>query len=87
MLQRMRFKPACAAALAWILVGYLAGLMTKTGKVGFIGGMDIAMIRRFQMGYEAGAKAANPKAQIETNFVGVTGSAWANPSRGKELEM
>src|ERR1700722_5325185 len=53
------------------LIGYLAALLSKTGKIGFIGGMDIALIRRFQMAYEAGAKAANPKIQIEVNYVGV----------------
>jgi basic membrane protein A len=69
------------------LVGYLAGLLSKTGKVGFIGGMDIALIRRFEMGYSAGVKAANPKAQIEVNYVGVNSAAWANPGRGKELAL
>ncbi len=69
------------------LVGYLAGLFTKTNQVGFIGGMDIALIRRFEMGYEAGVKAANDKAKVKTNYVGVTGEAWANPSRGKELAL
>lgn len=69
------------------LVGYLAGMMTKTGKVGFVGGMDVDLIRRFQMGYEAGVKAANPKAEIMTNYVGINSTAWANPSRGKELAL
>ncbi len=69
------------------LVGYLAGLMTKTNKVGFIGGMDIALIRRFEMGYDAGVKAANPKAEIFVNYVGINSSAWANPTRGKELAL
>lgn len=69
------------------LVGYLAGLMSKTSKVGFIGGMDIALIRRFEMGYSAGAKAANPKIEVLVNYVGVNSSAWANPSRGKELAL
>ena len=69
------------------LVGYLAGLMTKTNKVGFIGGMDIALIRRFEMGYEAGAKAANAKVEVLVNYAGVNSSAWANPTRGKELAL
>lgn len=69
------------------LVGYLAGLASKTGKLGFIGGMDIALIRRFEMGYEAGAKAANPKAEVFVNYAGVNSSAWANPTRGKELAL
>jgi basic membrane protein A and related proteins len=69
------------------LVGYLASLMSKTNKVGFIGGMDIALIRRFQTGYEAGAKAANAKTDVVVNYVGVNSSAWANPTRGKELAL
>ncbi len=69
------------------LIGYLAGLATKTGKVGFIGGMDVPLIRRFQMGYEAGVKAANPNAEVLVNYVGVNSTAWINPSRGKELAL
>lgn len=69
------------------LVGYLAGLMSKTNKIGFIGGMDIALIRRFEMGYEAGAKSANPKTEVLVNYAGVNSSAWANPTRGKELAL
>jgi basic membrane protein A len=69
------------------LVGYLAGLVSKSKKIGFIGGMDVPLIRRFQMGYEAGAKAADPKIQIVTNYAGVNSSAWTNPGRGKELAI
>lgn len=69
------------------LVGAIAGLKTKTNKLGFIGGMDIPLIRRFQMGYEAGAKHVNPKAQVISNYVGVTGDAWNNPPKGKELAL
>lgn len=69
------------------LTGYYAALLSKTGKIGFIGGMDIALIRRFQTAYEAGAKAANPKVKVEVNYVGVNSSAWANPTRGKELAL
>lgn len=69
------------------LVGALAALTSKTGKIGFIGGMDIPLIRRFQMGYEAGAREVNPKVQISANYVGVTGDAWNNPAKGKELAL
>jgi basic membrane protein A len=69
------------------LVGALAALSSKTGKVGFIGGMDIPLIRRFEMGYQAGARAVNPKVQISSNYVGVTGDAWNNPAKGKELAL
>lgn len=67
------------------LVGAMAGLMSKSGKVGFLGGMDIPLIRRFEMGYEAGVKKVNPKATISAKYVGVTGDAWNNPARAKEL--
>ena len=67
------------------LVGMLAQLTSKTGKVGFIGGMDIPLIRKFQCGYEQGAKYANPKAEVFTNMVGTTGAAWNDPARGGEL--
>lgn len=67
------------------LVGMLAEMASKTGKVGFIGGMDIPLIRKFQCGYEQGAKYANPKAQVFSNMTGTTGAAWADPARGGEL--
>jgi basic membrane protein A len=69
------------------LVGYLAGLASKTGTLGFIGGMDIPLIHRFELGYEEGVKAANPKAKVLINYAGITSEAWANPSRGKELAL
>ena len=69
------------------LVGAAAALVSKTGKVGFIGGMDIPLIRRFQVGYEAGAKKINPKAKVTANFIGITGDAWNNPAKAKELAV
>lgn len=67
------------------LVGAMATLSSKTGKVGFIGGMDIPLIRKFQCGYEQGAKAANAKAEVLSNMTGTTASAWNDPTRGGEL--
>jgi basic membrane protein A and related proteins len=67
------------------LVGMMAAQASKTGKVGFVGGMDIPLIRRFQCGYEQGAKFANPKAEILANMTGTTGAAWNDPARGGEL--
>ena len=67
------------------LVGMIAALTSKTGKVGFIGGMDIPLIRKFVCGYEQGAKYANPKAEVFVNMVGTTGAAWNDPARGGEL--
>ena len=67
------------------LVGVMAAIASKTGKVGFVGGMDIPLIRRFQCGYEQGAKFANAKAEIFSNMTGTTGAAWNDPARGGEL--
>lgn len=69
------------------LVGALAALKSKSGKVGFIGGMDIPLIRRFAMGYEAGAKHINPKIKVMSSYVGNTPDAWINPGKGKELAI
>jgi basic membrane protein A len=69
------------------LVGAIAALTSKSGKVGFVGGMDIPLIRRFEMGYTAGAKKANPDVKVLANFVGVTSEAWNNPPKGKELAL
>ena len=67
------------------LVGVMAVIASKSGKVGFVGGMDIPLIRKFQCGYEQGAKYANPKAEVFSNMTGTTGSAWNDPARGGEL--
>src|SRR5215510_5596017 len=67
------------------LVGVLAALASKSGKVGFVGGMDIPLIRRFQCGYEQGIKYANPKAELIANMTGTTPAAWNDPGRGAEL--
>jgi basic membrane protein A len=67
------------------LVGVMAAQASKTGKVGFVGGMDIPLIRKFQCGYEQGAKYANPKVEVYGNMTGTTGAAWNDPARGGEL--
>ena len=67
------------------LVGMMAAIASKSGKVGFVGGMDIPLIRKFQCGYEQGVKYANPKAEIYANMTGTTASAWNDPTRGAEL--
>jgi basic membrane protein A len=67
------------------LVGAMAAMTSKTGKVGFVGGMDIPLIRKFQCGYEQGAKYANPKVEVFANMTGTTGAAWNDPARGGEL--
>ncbi len=67
------------------LVGAMAAIASKTAKVGFVGGMDIPLIRKFQCGYEQGAKYANPKVEVFANMTGTTGAAWNDPARGGEL--
>jgi basic membrane protein A len=69
------------------LVGMIAARESKTGVLGFIGGMDIGLIHRFATGYEEGAKAARPDARVIVNYVGVTDGAWNNPGKGKELAL
>ncbi|HEV7842416.1 MAG TPA: BMP family ABC transporter substrate-binding protein [Pyrinomonadaceae bacterium] len=69
------------------LVGMIAARTSKTGVLGFIGGMDIPLIHRFQVGYEEGARAVNPNIQVIQNYVGVTDGAWNNPGKGKELAL
>jgi basic membrane protein A len=69
------------------LIGAIAALSSKTGKIGFVGGMDIPLIRRFAMGYEAGAKKINPEISVLENYVGITSEAWNNPPKGKELAL
>jgi basic membrane protein A and related proteins len=69
------------------LVGTIAAKESKTGTIGFIGGMDIGLIHRFATGYEEGAKAVNPSARVIVNYVGVTDGAWNNPGKGKELAL
>lgn len=69
------------------LVGAIAAIKAKGNTFGFIGGMDIPLIRRFAMGYEAGIKYIKPNAKVITNFIGVTGEAWNNPAKAKELAL
>lgn len=67
------------------LAGMLAALRSGTGKIGFIGGMDVPLIRKFACGYVQGARAANPRVEVLQNMTGSTPSAWADPVRGAEL--
>jgi basic membrane protein A len=67
------------------LVGMLAAMASKTGRVGFVGGMDIPLIRKFQCGFEQGARFVNPQVQTSANMTGTTPAAWNDPGRGAEL--
>lgn len=67
------------------LVGIAAAMAAKSGNVGFVGGMDIPLIRAFACGYVQGAKSVNPKIQVQQNMVGTTAAAWNDPAKGGEL--
>ena len=67
------------------LVGVLAAMASKGNAVGFVGGMDIPLIRRFACGFVQGAKHANPTVTVIENMTGTTPAAWNDPGRGSEL--
>lgn len=67
------------------LVGMMAAMASKTDTVGFIGGMDIPLIRKFACGYAQGVLAANPDAKVVANMTGTTPTAWNDPVKGAEL--
>ncbi|WP_444667225.1 BMP family lipoprotein [Cereibacter changlensis] len=67
------------------LVGMLAAMASKTDTVGFIGGMDIPLIRKFGCGYAQGVKAVKPEANVILNMTGTTPAAWNDPVKGGEL--
>jgi basic membrane protein A len=68
-------------------VGALAALLSKTGKVGFVGGMEIPLIKKFEAGYRAGVKAIAPGTDVLVKYAGTTGSAFKDPTKGKELGL
>jgi basic membrane protein A and related proteins len=67
------------------LVGVLAALASKSGKVGFVGGMDIPLIRKFACGYVQGAKDTNPEIEVFQNMTGTTPEAWNDQAKGAEI--
>jgi len=67
------------------LVGILAAMASETGKVGFVGGMDIPLIHRFACGFVGGVKSVNPDAIIPQDYIGTTSDAWRSPELGAEL--
>lgn len=67
------------------LVGMMAAMASKTNTVGFIGGMDVPLIHKFECGYVQGVKAANPDATVIVNYTGTTPAAWNDPVKGAEL--
>ncbi len=69
------------------LVGVLAAMKSETGRIGFIGGMDIPLIHKFEAGYIAGAKYANPAVSVTVAYAGASPQAFADPVKGKELAL
>ncbi|MHB0885545.1 MAG: BMP family lipoprotein [Bacillota bacterium] len=69
------------------LVGAAAAKLSKTGTVGFVGGMQIPLIEKFEAGFYAGAKYVNPKINILRAYIGTTGDAFKDPVKGKELAI
>lgn len=67
------------------VVGLLAAMASKTGTIGFVGGMDIPIIRRFACGYIQGARSVDPEVKVLVNMTGNTPAAWSDPARGAEL--
>ncbi|MFZ7092180.1 BMP family lipoprotein [Primorskyibacter sp. 2E233] len=67
------------------LVGMIAAMASKSNTVGFVGGMDIPLIRKFACGYAQGAMAVNPDAKVIANMTGTTPAAWNDPVKGSEL--
>jgi basic membrane lipoprotein Med (substrate-binding protein (PBP1-ABC) superfamily) len=65
------------------LVGALAGAMTKTNIVGFIGGMNVPLIKKFEYGYRAGVLTMNPRARVLTGYTG----NWDDVNKGRELAL
>ena len=67
------------------VVGILAAMAAEGGRIGFVGGMDVPLIRRFACGYVLGARHANPDVRVFQNMTGTTGAAWNDPVKGAEL--
>jgi basic membrane protein A and related proteins len=69
------------------LVGALAGLKSKSKKVGFVGGMQIPLIRKFEAGFTAGVKQVCPECEVLAAYAGTEPKAFADPTTGKELAL
>jgi basic membrane protein A len=69
------------------LVGAMAALVGHSKKVGFVGGMDVPLIQKFEVGYKAGVKAVCADCTVISQYAGVTPDAFRNPGKGKELAL
>ena len=69
------------------LVGAMAAMKTNSGKIGFVGGMQIPLIEKFEAGYIAGAKYVKPNVMVLSDYIGTTGDSFKDPVKGKELAL
>ena len=69
------------------MAGALAALVTKTKTVGFIGGMESSVIKKFESGFIEGVRSINPGVKVISGYIGMTGSAFADPAKGRELAL
>ena len=69
------------------LVGVLAAMKSTTGTVGFVGGMDVPLIHKFEAGYKAGVRHVRPDAKVLVGYAGVRPEAFSDPVRGKEIAL
>lgn len=69
------------------LMGAIAAMKTKSTQIGFIGGMDVPLIHRFELGYTAGAQYVKPDTKVVKNYVSLTGDGWNNPTKAKEMAL
>lgn len=69
------------------LAGALAALTSKSKTIGFVGGMDVPLIHKFEAGYRAGAAWADPKVKVLAAYAGVTPEAFKDPAKGKEIAL
>lgn len=69
------------------LVGAIAALAGGSKKIGFVGGMEIPLIYKFEAGFRAGVKAVCPDCTVVAQYAGVTPEAFKNPAKGKELAL
>ena len=67
------------------LAGMLAAMASRSGQIGFVGAMDIPLVRKFACGYEQGARHARADVTVRTSMIGATPAAWTDPARGAEL--
>lgn len=67
------------------LVGAIAALKSKTGKIGFVGGVESPLIKKFEAGYTQGARHVRPDIEVKAAYAGVSDKAFQDPQKGKEL--